>query len=67
MLRICAALIAAATASGAASATELKPKFGDIGGVYYTDVANDREGVPAGGQEQDRPCAARTRPSSATP
>ena len=27
----------------AASAKELKPKFGDIGGVYYTDVSQDRE------------------------
>ena len=26
----------------AAEAAELKPKFGDIGGVYYTDVAQDR-------------------------
>ena len=43
MLRICAALIAAATISGAAAAAELKPKFGDIGGVYYSDVAENRE------------------------
>ena len=49
MLRICAALIAAALVpamagpAAMASSKELKPKFGDIGGVYYTDVAEDRE------------------------
>ena len=48
MLRIAAATAAAALAAAlpiaaAASAKELKPKFGDIGGVYYTDIAQDRE------------------------
>ena len=43
MLRVCAALFAAVLVPGAASAKELKPKFGDIGGVYYTDVAENRE------------------------
>ncbi|MXY42271.1 MAG: hypothetical protein F4027_02295 [Rhodospirillaceae bacterium] len=43
MLRICAALVAALLVPGAASAKELKPKFGDIDGVYYTDVAENRE------------------------
>ena len=38
-----AALLAAAVSMPAASAEELKPKFGDIGGVYYTDVAGNRE------------------------
>ena len=38
-----AALLAAAVSAPAASAKELKPKFGDIGGVYYTDVAENRE------------------------
>ena len=37
-----ATLMAAASAP-AASAKELKPKFGDIGGVYYTDVSENRE------------------------
>ena len=43
MLRVCAALFAAVLVPGAASAKELKPKFGDIGGVYYTDVSENRE------------------------
>ncbi|MYB14063.1 MAG: hypothetical protein F4114_07990 [Rhodospirillaceae bacterium] len=43
MLRICAALAAAVLVPGMASAKELKPKFGDIDGVYYTDVAENRE------------------------
>ena len=38
-----AALLAAAVSAPAAPAKELKPKFGDIGGVYYTDVAENRE------------------------
>ena len=38
-----AMLIAAAVSMPAASAKELKPKFGDIGGVYYTDVSGNRE------------------------
>ena len=47
MLRSCAAAIAAVpvaalSMAGAASAKELKPKFGDIDGVYYTDVSQDR-------------------------
>ena len=43
MLRVCAALAAAILVPGAAAAKELKPKFGDIGGVYYTEVSQDRE------------------------
>ncbi len=48
MLRVCAASVAAVLAAALlgpapASAKELKPKFGDIGGVYYTDVAENRE------------------------
>ena len=43
MLRVCAALSAALLVPGLASAKELKPKFGDIDGLYYTDVAQDRE------------------------
>ena len=48
MLRICAASVAAVLAAALlgpapASAKELKPKFGDIGGVYYTDVSENRE------------------------
>ena len=39
-----AALLAAAVSAPAASAKELKPKFGDIGGVYYSGVAESREG-----------------------
>ncbi len=47
MLRFCAASIAAVLVPAmlvpAASAKELKPKFGDVDGVYYTDVAENRE------------------------
>ena len=43
MLRICTALAVALLVPGIASAKELKPKFGDIDGLYYTDVAQDRE------------------------
>ncbi|MDE0702864.1 MAG: SH3 domain-containing protein [Rhodospirillaceae bacterium] len=43
MLRICAALAAALLVPGTVGAKELKPKFGDIDGVYYTDVAENRE------------------------
>lgn len=59
MLRICAVAIAAvpvaalsmaglsmaglSMAGAAASAKELKPKFGDIDGLYYTDIAENRE------------------------
>ncbi|MCY4397320.1 MAG: hypothetical protein OXC10_19525 [Rhodospirillaceae bacterium] len=43
MLRVCAALVAAVLVPGIVSAKELKPKFGDIGGVYYTDVSDNRE------------------------
>ena len=43
MLRICAALSVALLVPGIAAAKELKPKFGDIDGLYYTDVAQDRE------------------------
>ncbi len=43
MLRVCAAPVAALLVPAllipeTALAKELKPKFGDIGGVYYTDV-----------------------------
>ena len=37
----CLALLLAPLA--AAEAKELKPKFGDIGGVFYTEVSEDRE------------------------
>ncbi|MYI48276.1 MAG: SH3 domain-containing protein [Rhodospirillaceae bacterium] len=43
MLRICAALAAALLLPGMAGAKELKPKFGNIDGVYYSDVAENRE------------------------
>lgn len=43
MLRVCAALAAALLVPATAAAKELKPKFGDIDGLYYTDVAQDRE------------------------
>ena len=48
MFRLCAAPVAVLSAlallvPGMASSKELKPKFGDIGGVYYTDVSEDRE------------------------
>ncbi len=43
MHRIVAVCIAAALAPALAGAAEMKPKFGDIDGVYYTDVAGDRE------------------------
>ena len=36
-------LLAAAVSVPAASAKELKPKFGNIDGVYYTEVSQDRE------------------------
>ena len=46
-MRIAAAgtvvLLAAAVSVPTASAKELKPKFGNIDGVYYTDVSQDRE------------------------
>ncbi len=42
--RVClAALLAAAALMPAASAKELKPKFGNIDGVYYSDVSGNRE------------------------
>ncbi len=42
--RVCLALLlAAAVSMPAASAKELKPKFGNIDGVYYSDVAGNRE------------------------
>ena len=43
--RVCLAalLLAAAATMPAAEARELKPKFGDIGGVYYSDVSGNRE------------------------
>ena len=37
----CLALILAPLA--AADGKELKPKFGDIGGVFYTEVSENRE------------------------
>ena len=48
MFRIYAALIAAVpiavlSMAGAATAKELKPKFGNIDGVYYSDVSGNRE------------------------
>ncbi len=43
MFRVCAALAAALLVPGIAPAQELKPKFGNIDGVYYTDVAENRE------------------------
>ena len=38
-----AALVALAVTPQAAAAKELKPKFGDIGGVFYTEVQGDRK------------------------
>ena len=48
MIRICAALFAAIlvpaqSIAGAAAAKELKPKFGDVGGITYSDVSGNRE------------------------
>ena len=43
MLRACAALAAALLVPGMAGAKELKPKFGDIDGVYYSDVSGNRD------------------------
>ncbi len=40
---MCVVVTALLSAAGPASAKELKPKFGDIGGVYYSDVAGNRE------------------------
>ena len=40
---VTAALIAALLMAGTISAKELKPKFGNIDGVYYSDVAGNRE------------------------
>ena len=44
-LRIALASLALllATVPAGTGAEELKPKFGDIGGVYYTEVSQDRE------------------------
>ena len=36
-------MVVALLMAGASQAGELKPKFGDIGGVYYTDVSGNRE------------------------
>ena len=42
--RVClAALLLAAVSMPAALAKELKPKFGNIDGVYYSDVSGNRE------------------------
>lgn len=38
---VCVALLLVPTSM--TSGQELKPKFGDIGGVFYTEVAEDRE------------------------
>ena len=47
MFRVCAPLVAVipfiALLTPPAGAKELKPKFGDIGGVCYTEVSQDRE------------------------
>ena len=43
MLRICAALAVALLVPGMAGAKELKPKFGNIDGVYYSDVSGNRD------------------------
>ena len=49
MLRICAALIAITlvpalpSPAAMASVKELKPKFGDIGGITYSDVSGNRD------------------------
>ncbi len=47
MLRICtvslAAVLLPAMLVPAALGAELKPKFGDIDGIYYTDVSQDRD------------------------
>ena len=43
MLRILTVCIAVSLVPAVTVADELKPKFGDIDGVYYTDVAYDRE------------------------
>ena len=41
--RVCLAALLAAALMPAASAKELKPKFGNIDGVYYSDVSGNRE------------------------
>ena len=43
MVRILTACLAVSLVPTLAAADEMKPKFGDIDGVYYTDVAHDRE------------------------
>ena len=42
MIRILTACLAVSLVPTFAAADEMKPKFGDINGVYYTDVAYDR-------------------------
>ena len=42
MVRGLTAFLAVSLVSMFAAADEMKPKFGDIDGVYYTDVAYDR-------------------------
>ena len=42
MIRILTACLAMSLVPTLAAADEMKPKFGDIDGVYYTDVAYDR-------------------------
>ena len=49
----CFALILAPLA--AADTKELKPKFGDIGGVFYTEVSKNREAC----RQAKRKCAQR--------
>ena len=60
LLRILAVSIAVTLVPSLAGADELKPKFGNIDGVYYTDVAGDREPVT-------RRCGTRSRCAEKTP
>ena len=41
LVTLCVLVLAAPVSM--AEGAELKPKFGDIDGVYYTDIAGDRE------------------------
>ncbi|MCY4500508.1 MAG: hypothetical protein OXE57_02980 [Alphaproteobacteria bacterium] len=60
----CMALLLAPLA--AAEAKELKPKFGDIGGVFYTEVSGDREACRQAVKAKIALCGQNTRFESNT-
>ena len=66
MLRVCAALSVALLVPEMAAAKELKPKFGDIDGVYYTDVAENREACRQAVQRKIYLCSQNTSFASNT-